>query len=111
MISVKTVNFYRHASEQQIEAFEDALDIDDTKRAHEIIENFQASDKLSFEIEGKIKAPEYLESPPEVGDMVVQTSTGHMVRLIAISDDKELALVKEEWGAHPAQYADLRRVR
>jgi len=111
MIFAKTANFYRMASDQQIEEFETALDEDNTKRAHEIIENFRPGIATTIEIEAKVKAPEYLDSPPEIGDMVIQTSTGHMVRLIAISDDKELALVKEEWGAHPAQYADLRRVR
>ncbi|SRR6266705_2788282 len=109
MLFAKTANFYRTASDQQIEEFETALDNDNTALATSLVENFQPIETTT--VEAKIKAPDYLDLPPEVGDMVIQVSTGHMVRLIAISDDKELALVKEEWGAHPAQYADLRRVR
>ncbi len=109
MIFAKTANFYQMASDQQIEEFETALDNDNTALATSIVENFQPT--AATTVEAKVKTPDYLDSPPDIGDMVIVVNSGHMARLIAISDDKELALVKEEWGAFPTPYQNLKRVR
>lgn len=107
----RTARFYQTASEEEIDQFESALDQGDNLRALEIVKSHTAkSYPLSFDLAAN-KEPNYLDESPEVGDMVFVTSSNHYARLISISDDHEIALVKEEWGAYTVPYASLRRVR
>lgn len=109
----KTARFYQLASLEDIEEYEAALDTGDNRRALEIVDNFFRSgypQLFSLEAERR-KDPGYLELPPEPGDMVLVVNTNHYARLISISDDREWALVKEQWGVYPTQFSNLRRVR
>lgn len=107
----KASRFYQLASEDELEEYEAALENGDSRRAMEIVEKFFRSDyPQSFEVEAK-KAPGYLELPPEPGDMVVVLNTNHYARLVAVSDDREIALVKEEFGAYPTPFSNIRRTR
>jgi len=112
MDTFKTARFYQIASEEEIERFEEALDANDYKAALAIVESFhnQGYPPKPFDLEAK-RQPDYLELPPEVGDMVLIVNTNHYARLLAISDDRELVLVKEEWGAYPTKYENIRRIR
>jgi hypothetical protein len=104
----RTAEFYRLASGDVLDKFEDALDHEDVELANAIREEFfsQASQKSA----GKYDRA-YLEEEPKVGDMVFVNTINRHARLIAISDDGKKALVKEMWGCYPVDYDKLRRVR
>jgi hypothetical protein len=105
----QTARFYQLASDKDIAKYETSLDRDDHVQARKIVENFFWS-ASPVDVTAK-KQPDYLELPPEPGDVVLVLDTNHYARLLAISDDKEFALVKEEWGAYPTRYKNLRRTR
>lgn len=105
----RTAEFYRLASEDLLDKFEDALDHDDFELAAAIREEFFAQVD-SQKSAGKYDRA-YLEEEPKVGDMVFVNTTNRHAKLIAISDDGKKALVKEMWGCYPVDYDTLRRVR
>ena len=108
-----TARFYQTAPSDFLDRFEDALDADDTVLANAIRDEFlaQADAPLAETKTAKINDPNYLSEDPEVGDMVFVMTLNHHARLLAISDDKKLALVKEQFGAYTVPYERLRRVR
>lgn len=108
----KTARFYQIASDEEIERFEEALDEGDYKTALAVVHSFHdlGYPTKPFDLEAK-REPDFLELPPEVGDMVLIVNTNHYARLLAISDDRELVLVKEEWGAYPTKFENIRRIR
>jgi len=103
----RTAEFYRLASSDVLDKFEDALDHEDVTLANAIREEFFLASQKSA---GKYDRA-YLEEEPKVGDMVFVNTSNRHARLIAISDDGKKALVKEMWGCYPVDYDTLRRVR
>lgn len=108
----RTARFYQIASDEDLEEFEAKLDAGDSVGASELVTRFfrEACPQPAFEVQAK-KEPGYLEEPPKVGDVVLIVSTGHYAKLLAISDDQEIALVREEWGSFPTKFDNIRRVR
>jgi hypothetical protein len=108
----RTARFYQIAPSELLDRFEDALDNDDTVLASAIREEFLSQADSPTEITKTAKEdPAYLSEDPEVGDMVFISLSNRHARLIAVSDDKKLALVKEQFGAYTVPYDKLRRVR
>lgn len=109
----RTARFYQIAPSELLDSFEDALDNDDVVLANVIREEFLTqADVPPAAIEKTANDdPAYLSEDPEIGDMVFITISNHHARLIAISDDRKLALVKEMYGAYVVHYDKLRRVR
>ena len=109
---VPTVRFYQSASDELLDCFEDALDNDDPVLAEAIRDEFltQAATPETTKT-GKIDEHAYLSEDPQVGDMCFLNTCNRHVRLIAISDDRKLALVKEQFGVYTAPFDKLRRVR
>ena len=109
---VPTVRFYQSASDELLDCFEDALDNDDPVLAEAIRDEFltQAATPETTKT-GKIDEHAYLSEDPQVGDLVFNNLTNRNCRLLAISDDRKIALVKEIWGAYVVAYDKLRRVR
>ena len=105
----ETVVFYRDAPEHLIDKFESLLDEGDEPGAKTLIQQWFDSRHAQTVTAGK--KTKYTEEPPQIGDMVVVMTTGNYARLIATSDDKELALVKEQFGAYVVPYDKLIRAR
>ena len=103
----RTARFYQLAEDEVLDSFEDALDADDRVLA------FAIRDEVLLRGEQRVAkmAPTYLSEEPEVGDMVFVHPTSRHARLIAISNDRKMAIVKEQYGSYTVQYKDLRRVR
>lgn len=108
MFYYETVIFYQNASDEWIERFEELLDEGKEFEAHDLIQTFL--NKHFSEKVGK-KRKEYSQEPPEIGDMVLVTSTRRYARLLAISDDQKLCLVKEVYGAYVVPFDKVIRVR
>lgn len=107
----KISRFYDVASPEEMDAFERGLD-EETEESRAAALRVVDSVLLSSETQRvAAKDPTYLEQPPEVGDMVFLIPTSRYVRLLAVSDDRELALVKEQMGCYPIPFRDIRRVR
>lgn len=108
-----TARFYQTAPSDFLDRFEDALDADDTVLANAIRDEFlaQADAPLPETVKVAKDDPEYLREEPEVGDMVFVMTLNRHARLIAVSDDKKMALVKEQLGCYTVPYERLRRVR
>lgn len=107
-----TARFYQTAPSELLDRFEDALDEDDDVLARAIRDEFlHQADNPPVTNKTAKDDPHYLTEEPEVGDMVFVNTLNRHARLIAISDDKKLALVKEMYGAYTVPYEKLRRVR
>jgi hypothetical protein len=107
----KTARFYQIAPSDILDRFEDALDNDDLVLASAIREEFLVQTDAPLTTKTARDDPKYLSEDPEVGDMCFLSTCNRHVRLIAISDDKKKAVVKEQFGAYVADYDNLRRVR
>jgi hypothetical protein len=108
----RTARFYQIAPSELLDKFEDALDADDVVLASAIREEFLTQADSPIEITKTAKNdPAFLSEDPEVGDMVFISLSNRHARLIAISDDRKIALVKEMFGAYTVPYDKLRRVR
>lgn len=105
----RTARFYQAAPDELLDKFEDALDGDDIVLASAIRDEFLSLQE--FPERTAKKPPTYLEDDPQVGDMVFVNTCNRHARLLAISDDKKKALVKEQFGAYVVDYDKLRRVR
>jgi hypothetical protein len=107
-----TARFYQTAPSSLLDRFEDALDADDTVLANAIRDAFLTeADSPQETVKTAKDDPSYLSEDPEVGDMVFVSLSNRHARLIAVSDDRKLALVKEQFGAYTVPYETLRRVR
>lgn len=103
--------FYVVASEEEMDDYERKLD-EETEESRAAALRVVDSVLLSSETQRvAAKEPTYLELQPETGDMVFVIPTSRYVRLLAISDDRELALVKEQMGCYTIPFRDIRRVR
>lgn len=112
METMMTARFYQTAPSDVLDRFEDALDNDDEVLARAIRDEFLHQADASPSLTKTAKDdPAYLSEEPKVGDMVFVSLTNRMARLIAISDDQQLALVKEQMGAYTVPFDKLRRVR
>lgn len=99
------VQFYETARECDLEEYEARLDQDDVDGARKVLSQVLHS-------ETQVTAGrDYLEEPPQRGDMVFVQTTGRYSRLLAISDDRKKAIVKDWLGAYVVNYQDLRRVQ
>lgn len=108
----RTARFYQIASDDLLDSFEDALDADDRTLAFairdEVLQGYLGEPNMSRRA---LSNPTYLSEEPEVGDMVFVNPSSRHARLIAVSNDRKMALVKEQFGCYTVAYADLRRVR
>lgn len=99
--------FYQVASESALEEYEAHLDRDDRLGALRVLDSVL---NPTLQVVAA-KDQDYLSSPPERGDMVFIQSSGRFAKLLAVSDDGEKALVKEQMGAYVVPFSDLRRIR
>jgi hypothetical protein len=106
----ETVVFYQKAPDEWINQFESLLDEDRVEEAHNLVQKFFDEEFSKQSIVGK-KRSEYTQEPPEPGDMVIYVPTRRHVRLLSISDDKQLCLVKEMLGAYVVPFDKVVRVR
>lgn len=108
----RTAQFYQTAPSELLDRFEDALDNDDRVLASAIRDEFLTqSDSPPATTKTAKDDPFYLSEEPEVGDMVFVSLSNRHARLLAISDDRKLALVKEQFGCYTVPFDKLRRVR
>jgi len=110
MLFLKTARFYRIAPEKVLDQFENSLDEGDRRSAERLMNDYLARHDSPFFHMAK-KEPDYLEGDPEIGDLVYIKNTGRYARLISMSKDRQIALVKEMLGSYTVPYETLRRVR
>lgn len=107
MLFFRIAHFYQISDDEDIERFENALDVDDHKAAMRVVDTtLSQHERSALRVD-----PDYLSLPPQVGDMVYVQSIGRYAKLLSISDDLELAIVREEFGCYPVKYSDIKRVR
>lgn len=99
--------FYEIASESALDEYEAHLDGEDCLGALRVLDSVM-SPELQIVASN---SQDYLSEPPQRGDMVFIQNSGRFAKLLAISDDGEKALVKEQLGAYVVPFADLRRIR
>lgn len=111
MLFFKTARFYQVAPEEVLDQFENAMDDGDCRSAERIMNDYLGRNDNPFLYHMAKREPDYLAGDPEVGDLVYIMKTGRYARLITVSKDKQIALVKEMLGVYTVPYETLRRVR
>jgi len=110
-----TALFYKLASEEKIQQYENALDDNDPKTACMIRDEFLfgavSEEEYATTTPTEKTAHEQSPSPIRVGDMVYVIPTRRFVRVISISDDYQMAVVKEQFGAYAVPVAKLQSIK
>jgi len=109
-----TALFYKLAPEEKIQQYENALDDNDHKTACMIREEFlfgAVSEEEYARAATEKTANEQSHSGIQVGDMVYVVPTRRFVRVISISDDYQMAVVKEQFGAYAVPIAKLQSIK
>lgn len=106
----ETIVFYRHAPEDLVENFESLLDAGKERDAKKVIQGWFDS-YYTKQVTAKKPPTDYTKEPPQVGDMVIIIPTGRYARVMSISDDGALCVVKEQLGAYVVPYNKIIRIR
>lgn len=116
----ETVDFYETAPDSLLDEYEAALDDDDVDKATTLRRRFLSAAHSPPQFPPPQAPPltrraarplSYTEYPPVPGDMVYTSVNGHYARLLSVSSDKELAVVKEWTGAYVVPYTSCKRTR
>lgn len=107
----QTAELYDVAPDDVLDAYEAALDDDDEALAHQIRTSFFSENHPHPLTKKQARTLSYIDYPPKIGDMVYVAVNGHYARLLTISSDEELAIVKEWAGAYVVPYSSCKRIR
>lgn len=116
----ETVDFYETAPESLLDDYEAALDDDNVAKATTLRRRFLSAIQGPPQIPPHQSPPlhrtaahplSYTEYPPVPGDMIYTSVRGRYGRLLSVSSDKELAVVKEWTGAYVVPYSSCKRTR
>lgn len=108
----RTARLYQIAPDEILDRFEDAMDYEDVVLASAIRDEFLSqSDAPQATIKLAKDDPAYLEEDPEPGDMCFLSTCNRHVRLLAVSEDRKKAVIKDQVGCGVVDYDALRRVR
>jgi hypothetical protein len=96
----EVAGFYQDATDDELEAFEAALDRDDVDGARQLLRTHKAS-----------RGDGFLDQPPEEGDLVYIEHTNQFARVVVIDVEHDQAVVDSRLGQYVIPYKSLHRIR